>query len=128
MENSTPRADKWLWSVRIYKTRSDAAEACKNGRIKIADIIVKASRSLNIGDIIVVRKSPINYTFKTLAFPPSRVSAKLVDQYCENLTTQSELDKLDINKNSAFAYREKGLGRPTKRERRKIDEALNNIN
>ncbi|MGL4956629.1 MAG: RNA-binding S4 domain-containing protein [Bacteroidales bacterium] len=128
MENSTPRADKWLWSVRIYKTRSDAAEACKNGRIKIADIIVKASRSLNIGDIIVVRKSPINYTFKILAFPPSRVSAKLVDQYCENLTTQSELDKLDINKNSAFAYREKGLGRPTKRERRKIDEALNNIN
>ncbi|MGL4364852.1 MAG: RNA-binding S4 domain-containing protein [Bacteroidales bacterium] len=126
--NSSMRADKWLWSVRIYKTRGEAAEACKNGRIKIDKIAIKAARSLGIGDIIVVRKSPVNYLYRVLDFPISRINASLATKYCENLTEQKELDKLYVNKTVFFAYRKSGEGRPTKRDRRKIEEIFNYSN
>lgn len=114
------RADKFLWAVRLFKTRADAAESCKSGRVIIDGISVKAARELKVGDLLCLRRPPVLYSYRILAIPPSRVGAPLVAQYIENLTPQSELDKLEIAA-LASGSRDRGAGRPTKRDRRLIE-------
>jgi len=115
------RLDKFLWCVRIYKTRSEAADACKSGKIKIDGAEAKASRDVKRGDTIDVRKLNINYKYRVLEIPANRMSAKLTESYIENITPKEELDKLNTPKESLFVYRERGTGRPTKKERRDLD-------
>lgn len=119
------RVDKWLWAVRIFKSRSMAADACKNGKVKHENgSILKASSNVQIGDILYVRKDHFNLSFKVLEIIDKRVSAKLAEPCYENLTSQEELNKFKnwfINSHAA-EFREKGSGRPTKKERRVIDE------
>lgn len=116
------RIDKWLWSVRVFKTRSEAAEACKKGKVKVNSVEAKPSRDLRLNDIITVRKSPVVYTYRVVGIVSNRQPAKLVDQYAENITPQEELDKLNGNSLVITMTRDKGEGRPTKRDRRKIDD------
>ena len=114
------RVDKWLWAVRIYKTRSLATEACKKGRVIIDNVQVKPSREIKTGDIILVRKLPVVYTYKVKEVLEKRISAKLLQDYIEDLTSVEELNKLNINE-TVFVKRDRGTGRPTKKERRVID-------
>jgi len=115
------RVDKWLWAVRIYKTRSQATEACRKGRILIMDQPVKPSRILKKDDIIKVKKLPVVYSYKVIGLLAKRLSAKAIQDYVLNITPQVEMDKLNV-RDSFFIYREKGSGRPTKKERRTIDK------
>ena len=118
------RMDKWLWSVRVFKTRNQATEACKKGRVFVNNQIVKPSKEVHPGEIILVRKLPVIYTFKVLGIPANRVSAKIVNDYVEDLTSIEELEKLKINE-SLFIKRDRGTGRPTKKERRVLDNLIN---
>jgi ribosome-associated heat shock protein Hsp15 len=120
------RIDKFLWSVRVYKTRSQASEACRKGKVLIDEIPVKPSRILKVGDIIVVRKLPVVYTYQVIKLLEKRVSAKDVKTYCEDLTPQAELDKLKKDHITIVFKRERGAGRPTKRERRLMDKLREN--
>ena len=114
------RVDKWLWAMRVFKTRTVATEACKKGRVFIGNIIAKPSRTIKLGDVVNVRKPPVTYSFKVLALAQNRLGAKLVPEYKENITPKSELDLLEVVKISGFIDRRKGLGRPTKREGREL--------
>jgi len=116
------RIDKFLWAVRLYKTRSLAADACKSGKILIDDYQVKSSRNINIGDIFVVKKNPVVFIYRVKSLIENRVGAKLVSDYIENLTSPEELMKLDVNSKTIFVKRDRGAGRPTKKERREIDK------
>jgi ribosome-associated heat shock protein Hsp15 len=118
------RIDKWLWSVRIFKTRSIASEYCKKGRVLIKEISVKPAKEIHIGDIVIVRKPPVNYSFRVKGIPLNRIGAKLTPEYVENITSQDELQKLDPNFMAFYGNRDKGTGRPTKRDRRSIDTIL----
>lgn len=122
MAKSEVRIDKWIWAVRIFKTRTIAAEACKKGRVMINDVVVKPSRTVKVGDTVKVRKPPITYSFRVLSLTENRLGAKLVPDYMENITPKSELDMLDIVRIAGFVDRRKGLGRPTKREGRQLEE------
>lgn len=114
------RVDKWLWAMRVFKTRTVATEACKKGRVFVGNVPAKPSRTVKVGDIVNVRKPPVTYSFKVLALTQNRLGAKLVPDYMENVTPKSELDLLEIVKISGFIDRRKGLGRPTKREGRDL--------
>ena len=114
------RVDKWLWAMRMFKTRTIATEACKKGRVFVGNVIAKPSRTIKVGDVVNVRKSPVTYSFKVLALAQNRLGAKLVPEYMENITPKSELDLLEVVKISGFIDRRKGLGRPTKREGREL--------
>ena len=116
------RIDKWLWAMRIFKSRTIAVEACKKGRVSIGGTNVKASRIVKVGDVIDVRKPPITYSFKVLALTERRMGAKLVPDYMENVTAQSQYDLLELNKIGGFVNRAKGTGRPTKKDRRSMDD------
>lgn len=116
------RIDKFLWSVRYFKTRNIATEACKKGHIKINGQAVKPSREVYVSDKIVVRKDQINYEFSVLDIPPSRVGAKLVDIYRVDTTPKEAFAQNDLLKYSKDYYRKKGAGRPTKKDRRDIDD------
>lgn len=116
------RIDKWLWAVRIFKTRSIAADAVKKGRVMVNNVLVKPSRLIKPGDIVKVRKAPVTYSFRVLQLVQNRLGAKLVPEYAENITPKSELDLLEVVKISGFIDRRKGLGRPTKREGRDLAE------
>lgn len=120
MAKSEVRIDKWLWAVRIFKTRTIATDACKKGRVMLDDVPAKPARMIKAGDIIKVRKPPVTYSFRVLALTENRLGAKLVPEYMENITPRSELDLLEIVKISGFIDRRKGLGRPTKREGREL--------
>lgn len=121
MGKSEVRIDKWLWAMRVFKTRTIATDACKKGRVSVGDgPVVKPSRTIAVGDIIKVRKPPITFTFRVKALTENRLGAKLVHDYLENLTPQSEYDLLEVVKISGFIDRQKGLGRPTKREGREL--------
>jgi ribosome-associated heat shock protein Hsp15 len=123
------RIDKWLWAVRIFKSRSLAADACKNGRVKFNGTILKASANVQRGNTIQVRKDHFNFTFKVLDVIDKRVSAKLAEPCYENLTPPEELNKFKswfVN-SQTVEYREKGTGRPTKKERRVIDDYKTDI-
>jgi ribosome-associated heat shock protein Hsp15 len=118
------RMDKFLWSVRVFKTRSLATEACNRGRILIDGIPVKPSRGVKSGDLILVRKMPVVYAYRVIGIPNSRVSAKQVPEFISDMTSAEEIGKLKI-KDAVFYSREKGSGRPTKKERRTLDRILN---
>jgi ribosome-associated heat shock protein Hsp15 len=120
-EESQKRIDKYLWAIRIYKTRTLAAEACKKGKVLIDDIPVKASRMVRQGDSLEVKKPPVVYSYIVKDFPKSRVSAKLVNEFAQDTTSPEELKKLEMNE-SFFVKRDRGTGRPTKKERRTIDK------
>ena len=115
------RIDKWLWAVRIYKTRSIAAEACKKGHVSIGERTAKPAHNVRVGDIINVKKAPITYSFKVLQCAEHRVGAKLVPELMENVTPQEQYNILDMSKMSGFVDRARGTGRPTKKERRDLD-------
>ena len=117
---SEVRVDKWLWAVRIFKTRTIATEACKKGRVTINGVTVKPSRPLKVGEVLDVRKPPVTYSFKVKDLVSNRMGAKLVPQYMENITPASQLELLEIVKINGFINRQKGLGRPTKKESREL--------
>lgn len=121
------RIDKFLWSVRIFKTRSIASDECRKGRILINNIQVKPSRIVTKSEIVVVKKPPVNHTYRIIEPIENRVSAKLVDQFVEDLTTEEEKAKLDVRQSIAVVFRDKGTGRPTKKERRLIDKLNDNF-
>lgn len=115
------RIDKYLWCIRVFKTRSIATTACKKGQIKIENSNVKPSKEVFGDELILVRKNQINYQFKVLDLPKSRVGAKLVDLYRKDITPKEEFDKIELLKYSKDYYRKKGAGRPTKKDRRDIE-------
>lgn len=119
---SEVRIDKWLWAVRVFKTRTIATDACKKGRVMMGGVAVKPSRTVKEGDVIQVRKPPVTYSFRVKAVTQNRLGARLVPDYLENVTPQSELDLLEVVKVSGFIDRRKGLGRPTKREGRELSK------
>ena len=121
---SDVRLDKYLWAVRVYKTRSDAADAIRNNRVMVNNAYAKPSREVQVGDIISVKKMPVTYSYKVLDLVSSRQGAKNVPQYCLNITPQEELDKLTTPRETIFVFRERGTGRPTKKERREIDALM----
>lgn len=116
------RVDKWLWAMRVFKTRTIATDACKKGRVSIGGSPVKPSRAIKAGDIIDVKKPPITYTFRVVQLTANRLGARLVPEYLENLTPPSQYELQEMTKMSGFVDRRKGLGRPTKREGRKLSE------
>lgn len=118
------RLDKWLWAARIFKTRSIAADACKNGRVTIGGVKQKASKMIKEGDVVDVRKPPVTYSFKVLKAIQNRVGAKLVPEVLENVTTKEQLELLEMNRISGFVDRARGTGRPTKKERRELDDFI----
>jgi ribosome-associated heat shock protein Hsp15 len=115
------RIDKWLWAVRIFKTRSQATTACRAGKVKISDGAVKPSRIVKIGELITVSQPPVLKTLKPIALIENRVSAKLAVEYVEDLTPKEEYDKARGLHEPSFEFRPRGTGRPTKRERRTIE-------
>lgn len=122
MASNEVRIDKWLWAVRIFKTRTIASDAIKMGRVTIGGQKVKPSRNVKVGEVIDVKKPPITYSFKVLALAENRMGAKLVPGFMENVTRKEQLDLLEMNRISGFRDRAKGLGRPTKKDRRDIDD------
>ena len=123
MENGI-RIDKWLCAVRIYKTRTIATEECSKGRVSIGGINVKPSRDVRIGDIIEIRKPPITFKFKVLQLAEKRMGAKLVPGYVEDITPKEQFEILEMQKLTQWNGRDKGAGRPTKKDRRDIDDFM----
>ena len=117
----TVRIDKYLWAVRLYKTRTLATEACKKGRISVDDMPAKPSRTVAIGDVIEVKKMPVVHSYRVKELLEKRVGAKIVDKFVEDITPQKELQKLDMQ-DDFFVKRDRGTGRPTKKERRLLDD------
>ncbi|MFR9652176.1 MAG: S4 domain-containing protein [Rikenellaceae bacterium] len=124
---SSVRLDKYLWSIRLFKTRSDAADAARNNRVLINDAYAKPSREVKIGDHLSVRKGLVTYSYIVKELLSSRVGAKLVADYIIDTTPQSELDKLNQPRETIFVQRDRGTGRPTKRDRREIDELIESM-
>lgn len=114
------RVDKWLWAMRVFKTRTIATEACKKGRVSIGGVAVKPSRCIKEGDVIDVKKPPITYSFRVLKVTGNRLGAKLVPEYLENVTAPEQYELLEMTRISGFVDRRKGLGRPTKRDSREL--------
>ena len=121
------RIDKYLWAIRAFKTRTEAAEACKGGKVKSGGDNVKPSRAVIPGEILTVRKGVVTYTYRVIQPLESRVGAKLVPQYAENLTPEEELAKLSAPVETFFLSRERGAGRPTKKERRDLEHIWDNF-
>jgi len=122
MASGEARIDKWLWAARIFKTRTIAADACKNGRVTLKGERIKASRCIKVGDVIDVRKPPITYTFRVKQTIENRVGAKFVPDVLENITAPEQYELLEMSRISGFVNRAKGTGRPTKKDRRMIDD------
>jgi ribosome-associated heat shock protein Hsp15 len=116
------RIDKFLWCIRVCKTRSQAALICKTDKVKVNQELVKPSRELRVNDVITVRKGPIFFSYQVLAFPPARLGAKLVPGFAQDITPTDELKKLELLKLQYQNERPRGLGRPTKKERRDLDD------
>lgn len=122
MMKTEVRIDKWLWAVRLFKTRTLASEACKKGRVVIQGVQVKPSRNVKVGDVIGIRKNPVLFSFKVLALADNRMNAKLVPGFMENVTTPDQLELLELGRIAGQGSRDRGTGRPTKKERRDIDD------
>jgi ribosome-associated heat shock protein Hsp15 len=125
--NESPRIDKWLWSVRVFKTRSLATEACRKGHVLINGLPVKPSHNIKTGDIIRVRKPPIYRSYQVIAPAVTRVGAKEVNSFMTEVTPPEELALLQNQKDMQWNTRERGSGRPTKKERRNLDDFFNRI-
>lgn len=121
------RLDKYLWAIRAYKTRSEATTACNGGKVRLNGGDVKPSKPVRPGDVIVVRKGPVTYSYKVLALIDKRQGAKNVPQYAENQTPQEELDKLRAPVETFFLKRDRGAGRPTKKDRRQMDSLWDSL-
>lgn len=119
--SDTARIDKYLWAVRVFKTRTEATDACKGNKVKVDGVAVKPSRPVKVGNTIEVRKGSVQYIYKVKVLLENRVGARLVPEYAENLTPQSELDKLRAPVETFFLKRDRGMGRPTKKDRRDMD-------
>lgn len=122
------RIDKYLWSIRVFKTRTDATDACRGGKVRVNGDDAKPSRPLKAGDVIVVRKGVVTYTYKALVLTDKRMGAALVPSFAENLTPQEELDKLHAPVETFFLKRDRGAGRPTKKDRRQMDDIWSSFN
>ena len=120
--NNEARIDKWLWAARIFKTRTIAAAACKKGQVTMGGVQLKPSRMVKVDDIMDVRKSPITYSYKILQAIENRVGPKLVPEVLENVTAPEQYELLEMSKISGFVNRARGTGRPTKKERRQLDD------
>lgn len=118
------RIDKWLWATRIFKTRSIAADACKKGRVSLGERTLKPSAMISIGDIIRVRKPPMTFSFEVIGLTNNRVGAKLVENYLKNVTPASEYEILELQRISGNVGRQRGTGRPTKKERRDLEQFI----
>ena len=119
------RIDKWIWAMRIFKTRTIATEECKKGRVSVGTdnpVIAKPSRLIKVGDVVNVKKPPVTYSFRVKALTENRLGAKLVPEYLENITPKEQYDMLDVIRISGFVDRRKGLGRPTKRDGRELNK------
>lgn len=123
-DRSDLRIDKWLWAVRIFKTRSDAADACRTNKVLINDSYCKPSREVKVGDVVKVKRTMITYTYRVLELVGNRQPAKNVPQFAENITPKEELDKLNVPRETIFISRDRGTGRPTKKERRDIESLM----
>jgi ribosome-associated heat shock protein Hsp15 len=121
------RLDKYLWSVRIFKTRSDAADAVRNNRVLVNDAYAKPSREVKVGDRITVKRTLVTYTYLVKDLVANRQPAAKVPDFCIDVTPQSELDKLNKPRETIFVFRERGTGRPTKKERREIDALMDSF-
>lgn len=121
------RIDRYLWAIRVYKTRSEATEACKGNKVKVGGVNAKPSKAVRIGDVIEVRKGPVLYNYTVKSLLQNRVGAKFVSDYAENNTSGTELDKLRAPVETFFLKRDRGAGRPTKKDRREMDALLGNI-
>lgn len=115
------RVDKYLWAIRVFKTRTDATDACKGNKVTVGGLAVKPSREVKAGEVIEVRKGAVHYTYRIIAPLEKRVGAKEVEKYALNLTPESELEKLHAPVETFFIKRDRGTGRPTKKERREMD-------
>lgn len=116
------RIDKWLWAVRLFKTRTLAAEACKKGKVTIQGVQVKPSRNIKVGDVISIRRNPVLYSFKVLELSENRMNAKLVPGFMLNVTAPDQLALIELAKLAGQTGRDRGTGRPTKKDRREIDD------
>lgn len=116
------RIDKYLWAIRVFKTRTDATDACKGGKVKIGTVNAKPSREVQVGEVIAVRKGVATFTYKVLQLTDHRLGAKLVPDFAENLTPEEEIAKLRAPVESFFLTRDRGAGRPTKKDRREIEQ------
>ena len=116
------RIDKWLWAVRLFKTRSLASEACKKGKVRIQGVQVKPSRNVKVGDVVAIRRNPALFSFKVLALSENRMNAKLVPGFMEDVTTPDQLELIELARIAAKSGRDRGTGRPTKKERRDLDD------
>ena len=125
--SSEARIDKWLWAARIFKTRTIAAAACKKGQVSLGSTQLKASRMIKAGDVVSVRKPPITYSFRVLQPIERRVGAKLIPEVLENVTTPDQYELLEMSKISGFVGRAKGTGRPTKKDRRSLEDFQNDV-
>ena len=123
----TARIDKWLWAARVFKTRSLAADACKNNRVTINGVNVKPSHTIKASEIICVKKSPIIYSYKVLKCIEQRVGAKFIPEIYENVTDAKQYELLEMSRISGFIDRARGTGRPTKKERRALDSFVDPI-
>ena len=121
------RLDKYLWAVRIFKTRSDAADAVRNNKVTVNGSYAKPSREVKLGDVIAVRKQQVTYSYKVLDLVSSRQPTKNVPLYCLDITPQEELAKLNVPRETIFVFRDRGTGRPTKKERRELDSLMDGI-
>lgn len=121
------RLDKYLWAVRIFKTRSDAADAVRNNKVTVNGSYAKPSREVKLGDVIAVRKQQVTYSYKVLDLVSNRQPAKNVPLYCLDITPQEELAKLNVPRETIFVFRDRGTGRPTKKERRELDSLMDGI-
>lgn len=115
------RVDKWIWAMRVFKTRTAATEACKKGRVSVGGVPVKPSRLVKEGDVVDVKKPPVTYSFRVKRVTQNRLGAKLVEDYLENITPRSQYELLEMARISGFVDRQKGLGRPTKRDSREMN-------
>ena len=118
------RIDKWLWAVRLFKTRTLAAEACKKGKVVIQNVQVKPSRNVKVGDVVCIIRNPILFSFKVLALSENRMNAKLVAGFMENVTTPDQLELIELSNLAGQTGRDRGTGRPTKKERRELDDFI----
>jgi len=118
------RIDKWLWAVRLFKTRTLAADACKKGKVIIQNVQVKPSRNVKVGDIVSIKRNPILFSFKVLALSENRMNAKLVADFMLNVTTPDQLELIELAKLVGQIGRDRGTGRPTKKERRELDDFI----
>ena len=121
------RIDKYLWAIRVFKTRSDATDACKGGKVRVNGADIKPSKNVRAGDVISVRKGAVTYTYRVIAVIDKRQGAKLVPQYAENITPEEELAKLKAPVETFFLKRDRGSGRPTKKERRQMDSLWDSL-